>query len=69
MITQLELIAHLEIDLANPDLKEGYDARIADGQTHEEIIAGLNAMLTQCFTELMNEEFSEEGMNVTVEVR
>lgn len=69
MITQLKLIAHLEIDLSNPGLKEGYDARIADGQTHEEIVAGLSEMLTQCFTELMHEEFSEEGMNVTVEVQ
>lgn len=69
MIVKLDLIAHLEIDLDNPELKEGYDMRIAAGETHEEIVAGLTEMLTGCFADLMQEEFSEDGIFVTVEAK
>jgi len=69
MIVKLDLIAHLEIDLDNPELKEGYDMRIAAGETHEEIVAGLTEMLTGCFVELIQDEFNEDGIFTTVEVK
>ena len=69
MIVKLDLIAHLEIDLDNPELKEGYDMRIVAGETHEEIVSGLTEMLTGCFVELIQDEFNEDGIFTTVEVK
>lgn len=69
MIVKLDLIARLEIDLDNPELKQGYDMRIAAGETHEEIVAGLTEMLTGCFADLVQEEFTEDGIFATVEAK
>lgn len=67
MKTDLVLKVTLSVDLSDPSIKEGYDKRIAKGQTHKEIIDGFNEILTEAFIQLMQEEFDEDGMTCNVE--
>lgn len=67
MKTDLVLKVTLSVDLSDPSIKEGYDERIAKGQTHKEIIEAFNGMLTEAFIQLMQEEFDEDGMTCNVE--
>ncbi len=69
MIINFEMIAGVEVDLNNPVLKEGYDARIAAGEKPEEILEGLKEMFLEEFAYTMKQEFSEQGVTITTEVK